>query len=403
MKLASLLSILSAVALAAAKAIPETKYDVIIVGGGPSGLSALSGVSRVRRTALLFDNHEYRNGPTRAMHDVIGNDGKNSLNTHHDPCLSVPGTPPDAFRALAREQISKYPTAHFSNRTVASIKPNGGGGFSAFTVTDHKGETYTARKIVLGTGMKDILPDTPGLRKAWGKGIFWCPWCDGYEHRNQRFGILGSIADVLDSVLEVNTLFSDIIAFVNGTNTPEGKAAATAKNPGWEEQLKAWNITIENRTIASIQHIQNGEIVQNKTADLQFDKFLVHFTDGNCTECDAFITNFPAVQHSTLPEQMGLHMTDDKKIKVNFHGMKTSQEGVFGVGDANSDNSTNVPHAMFSGKRAAVYIHVEMSREESASKVSKRDGLLSRRELEKEAVRAIGANLEPQWERAQRR
>lgn len=76
-KLASLVSVvLSLGSLALADPIPATDYDVIVVGGGPSGLSALSGVSRVRRTALLFDDQRYRNGPTRNMHDVIGNDGK---------------------------------------------------------------------------------------------------------------------------------------------------------------------------------------------------------------------------------------------------------------------------------------------------------------------------------------
>lgn len=76
MRISTLMSVLTSLALAAAGSIPTTDYDVIVVGGGPSGLSALSGVSRVRRTGLLFDNHEYRNAPTRAMHDVIGNDGK---------------------------------------------------------------------------------------------------------------------------------------------------------------------------------------------------------------------------------------------------------------------------------------------------------------------------------------
>jgi threonine dehydrogenase-like Zn-dependent dehydrogenase len=76
-KIATLLSaVLALGSFAAAEAIPKTDYDVIVVGGGPAGLSALSGVSRVRRTALLFDNQQYRNDPTRNMHDVIGNDGK---------------------------------------------------------------------------------------------------------------------------------------------------------------------------------------------------------------------------------------------------------------------------------------------------------------------------------------
>lgn len=317
------------------------------------------------------------------------------------PTDSASGTPPAEFRDLAREQISKYPTAHFSNATVTSIKPIGDGTISVFSVADDTGQNYTARKIVLGTGLRDVLPDTPGLQEAWGKGIFWCPWCDGYEHRDQPFGIIGSIADVLGSVLETNTLFSDIIAFVNGTQTPQGEATATAQHEGWEEQLKAWNIKIENRTIASIERIQNGETHQNKTADLQFDKFLVHFTDGEPIERNAFITNFPSIQHSTLPGQMHLNVTDNK-IDVDINGMRTSETGVFAVGDANSDGSTNVPHAMFSGKRAAVYIHVEMSREESASKVSKRDERLTRRELEREAARAIGENLEPQWEQVQK-
>lgn len=90
------------------------------------------------------------------------------------------GTPPATFRGLAREQISRYPTAHFKNSTVLSIVPYGNSSVSAFNVTDDTGKSYTSRKLVLGTGVSDVLPDTPGVDEAWGKGLFWCPWCDGY-------------------------------------------------------------------------------------------------------------------------------------------------------------------------------------------------------------------------------
>lgn len=309
------------------------------------------------------------------------------------------GTPPAEFRGLAREQISKYDTASFKNTTVTSIVPEGNDTFSSFSVTDSTGKKYTARKIVLGTGLKDVLPQTPGLREAWGKGVFWCPWCDGYEHRDQPLGIIGNIADALGSVLETNTQFSDIVAFVNGTQTPKGEAAATAQHEGWEEQLKAWNVKIENRTISSIQRVQDGG--KNRTTTQQFDKFRVHFTQGEPVTRGAFIANFPSVQFSDLPAKMHLNVSDNKIVVSE--SQRTNITGVWAIGDSNSDGSTNVPHAMFSGKRAAVYLHVELSREDTKSKLSKRNDQLSHRELEQEAEDAIGNDLEEQWQKAQRK
>ncbi|KAJ5123269.1 FAD-dependent pyridine nucleotide-disulfide oxidoreductase [Penicillium atrosanguineum] len=373
---------LSLLTLTTAVSVPKTDYDVIIVGGGPAGLSAISGVSRVRRTALLFDNQQYRNAPTREMHDVIGNDG----------------TPPAVFRGLAREQISKYDTAHWRNQTVESIAPIDGD-FSSFNVTDDTGKSFTARKIVLGTGLRDLLPATPGLREAFGKGIFWCPWCDGYEHRDQPFGILADVASVLGAVLEVHTLESDIIAFTNGTRTPEGEARAEAKYADWDKQLAAWNVTIDNRMISWVERLQDGGKNRDDDEDKQFDKFNIHFTEGEPVERNAILIDVPTNQTSTLPYQMGLEMDSDK-IKV-ASSMRTNETGVFAIGDANTDGATNVPHAMFSGKRAAVYIHVEMSREESKSNISKREGNISHRELEEEANNAIGDNLDREWKRAQ--
>lgn len=217
------------------------------------------------------------------------------------------------------------------------------------------GETYTARKLILGTGMKDILPETPGLDEAWGKGVYWCPWCDGWEHRDQPFGILGSLVDVVGSVLEVYTLNTDIIAFVNGTQTPKAEAKLAEKYPNWKKQLEAYNIVLNNETVKSIERVQNGEDVYDDQGR-QFDIFRVNLADGSSVTRNAFVTNFPSEQRSSIPKELGLKMKDNK-IDTNIDGMRTSLPGVFAVGDANSDGSTNVPHAMFSGKRAAVFVH----------------------------------------------
>ncbi|KAL3462547.1 hypothetical protein BJX64DRAFT_299478 [Aspergillus heterothallicus] len=378
-----LLSLGLALTGALAATIPETDFDVIVVGGGPAGLSALSGLSRVRRTAALFDSHQYRNDPTREMHDVIGNDG----------------TPPAVFRAAARAQISNYTTASFIDTTITEITPVDNSNYTTFfRATDNTGAEYTARKVVLATGLIDVLPSTPGLVEGFGKGIFWCPWCDGYEHRDQPFGILGDISHIVSSLLEITTLNTDIIAFVNGTYTDDNVSALEESYPDWRAQIAAYGVSIENRTIASFTRLQDGGEVQNEAHDQQLDVFRVDFTEGEPVVRNAFLTNFGTAQRSSLPYDLGLNMTEDGKIDTSsFSGMRTSLRGVFAIGDANSDGSTNVPHAMFSGKRAAVYGHVELAREEMAAKIAKRS--LSSRELQKEAERLVGDDMEKIWER----
>ncbi|EPE32015.1 FAD/NAD(P)-binding protein [Glarea lozoyensis ATCC 20868] len=351
-----------------------SSFDVIIIGGGPAGLSALSGLARVRRNALLIDSAEYRNAETRHLHDMIGYDH----------------TVPAAFRAAAREGISKYPTATMQNGTVVSItSPDNG---TTFITTDSNGQIYTSKKVVLATGLRDILPDTPGIKEAWSRGIYWCPWCDGYEHRDQRFGILGSILDVVGTVFEVITLNKDIIAFVNGTWTPENVEILNTKRPGWQQQLSStgYNIQIINTTITSITRIQDGALVNDPNTDSEFDRFNVNLEGGSFIERDVFMTNFPSKQRSYLGTEIGVQVYGEKMI-IDPASMRAAT-GVWAVGDANSDNSTNVPHALYTGKKAAVVIHVELEREFAEGYVTKRDG------EEEEVMGVMGRDLEDLWE-----
>ena len=226
-----------------------------------------------------------------------------------------------------------------------------------FSAVDSSNVTYTARKVILGTGLVDVLPDVPGLGEAFGQGIWWCPWCDGYEHRDQPLGILGALPDVVGSVLETHTLYSDIIAFTNGTYTPTNEVALAARYPSWQQQLQAWNVRINNQSITSIERIQNGNDHRDNATDEQYDIFRVHFEDGSTVDRNAFITNYPTAQRSTLPAELRLAMADGKIDTTSQTGMRTNTTGVYAIGDCNNDGSTNVPHAMFSGKRAGVYVH----------------------------------------------
>lgn len=367
--LAGFLGLSAGAAIAPEYAIPVTDYDVVIIGGGPSGLSALSGLARVRRNVLLIDSGEYRNADTRRIHDVIALDG----------------IVPAQFRYNARQLISQYPSAHWQNGTVTSVVSTKTGNLTSFLTTDSEGKTYSSRKIVLATGLVDDLPDTPGLAESWARGIFWCVWCDGHEHEDQRLGLLGSLVDIIGSVYESITLNTDIIAFVNGTDTPANEATLEANHPGWRQQLEGYNVTYINDTIVSINRTQDGALVFDPNTGAEYDRFNIVLENGKTIERDAFLGSFPNHQRSYLGKDLGVQYDGDR-LSVVTASMRTTIAGVWAVGDANSDNATNVPHAMFSGKKAAVYCHVELEKERglsythtiSARDVGDMEGLMGR-------------------------
>lgn len=287
--------------------------------------------------------------------------------------VATQGVTPAYFRWAARKQISHYKTVTMTNGTVTKIVP-GDEQNSYFVITatssapeQGQSQTITARKVVLATGLRDILPDTPGLRENWGQGIFWCPWCDGHEHADQPLGLLGSLADVPGAVREMVTLNSDVVAFVNGTDTPSVRAVTEGRSPGWEAYLDAHNVTVDNRTIAAITRLQSGGGGDGEPADPslptapEHDLFRVDFAEGPPVERAAFLASFPAEQASRVGEDMGVHLYGGRLAADPAAGLVTNIPGVYAVGDCNSDNVTNVPHAMFSGKRAAVYVHGESS------------------------------------------
>lgn len=262
---------------------------------------------------------------------------------------------------MARKQIANYGTVSFTNGTVTKIKSQSNNTYFTVSGKYASGEQdFTAKKIVLATGLKDLLPATPGIRENWGNGIYWCPWCDGHEHADQGLGLIGDLTSAPGTVKEILTLNKDIIAFVNGTDTPENREATEKKNPDWQKYLKIHNIQVENRTIAAIERLRNGSDPDADPSLPTFpehDLFRVKFTTGPPVLRNAFLTSFKEAQLSNIGEDLGVQLYGGRLAADGSKGLVTNIPGVYAIGDANSDNVTNVPHALFSGKRTAVYLH----------------------------------------------
>ncbi|RFA11171.1 thioredoxin reductase [Subtercola boreus] len=156
----------------------ETVWDAVVVGGGAAGLSAALSLGRARRSVLVIDAGQPRNAPAEGVHVFLTRDG----------------TPPAELARLGRLDVQKYGGV-VRPGTVVSVRRLPGeplGPAARFAVTLGDGTEVLARRLVFSTGAVDELPDVPGLRAQWGRGIIHCPYCHGWEVRDQRIGVLGT-------------------------------------------------------------------------------------------------------------------------------------------------------------------------------------------------------------------
>jgi thioredoxin reductase len=150
-----------------------TDFDAVVVGGGPAGLQATLSLARVHRRVLMLDSGRYRNDPATHMHNVVTHDG----------------SPPADFRAAARKELAGYGTVTVREDAATTVRPDGGN-----FVVELGGEAVTARGVVLATGVRDTLPDKPGLAELFGGVVAHCPFCHGHEFAGQHVGVLGTTA-----------------------------------------------------------------------------------------------------------------------------------------------------------------------------------------------------------------
>ncbi|MFG3706101.1 NAD(P)/FAD-dependent oxidoreductase [Micromonospora sp. NPDC047670] len=166
-------------------------YDVVVVGAGAAGLSAALLLGRARREVAVIDVGEPRNAPASHMHGFLSRDG----------------LPPAALLELGRAEIARYGVRLIPGR-VDQID-------HGYYVRMVGGPVLEARRIVVATGLRDELPDIPGLRERWGKDLLHCPYCHAYEVRDQPLGVLGTHPGAVHQALLVRQWSDDVVFFAH--------------------------------------------------------------------------------------------------------------------------------------------------------------------------------------------
>ncbi|WP_447001790.1 NAD(P)/FAD-dependent oxidoreductase [Saccharothrix isguenensis] len=182
-------------------------YEVVVIGGGAAGLNAALMLGRARRRVAVVDSGEPRNAPAEGVHGF----------------LSREGMPPGELLAVGRDEVARY-GGRFVTGRVARVERDQG-----FRVVLEDGTVLTAARLVVATGLRDELPDVPGLREGWGTSVLHCPYCHGYEVADEPLGVLGTHERSAHQALLVRQWSADLVFFAVRPLADADRAALTAR------------------------------------------------------------------------------------------------------------------------------------------------------------------------------
>lgn len=308
---------------------PRHTYDVIVVGGGAAGLSAALMLGRARRSVLLVDGGEPRNAPAAHMYGFPSRDG----------------SPPREFLDSARQQLSRYDVT-VSAGTVRSVEkaPTG------FAAELESGQWLGARRLLAATGITDALPDVPGLSAAWGRAVVHCPYCHGWELREQRIAVLASTPMSIQQALLFRQWTPRLTLLLHTQDPPD---------PEQSEQLSARGI-----------RIVVGEVERAERSGGQLSG--VRLVTGEHIALDAIAVAPVAVPRAGLLRRLGLtpqpHVSGlGEHIAVDGTG-RTDVEGVWAAGNL-TDPALNVLGSANAGAIAAGGINADLIAEDTTEAV----------------------------------
>ncbi len=286
------------------------KYDVIIVGGSYSGLAAGMALGRALKKVLIIDSGKPCNAQTPHSHNFLTQDGK----------------APSEIATLAKKQVEMYNTITFFN----GLTTNGKKTATGFELQVTSGETFQSEKLIFATGIKDEMPNIEGFSECWGISMLHCPYCHGYEVRNEKTGILGNGEHGNELAKLISNWTNDLTLYTNG------KSNLTLEQT---EKLEKRKIKIVEKEIQQLEH-KNGYL------------HTILFKDGTKTEVKAMYSRNSFEQHCKVPEALGCELNDEGYIKVNPF-QETTVDGVYACGD-NTTRLRSVANSVSMGTTAGM-------------------------------------------------
>ncbi|QKS47707.1 NAD(P)/FAD-dependent oxidoreductase (plasmid) [Paenibacillus cellulosilyticus] len=290
--------------------------DVVIAGGGPAGLSAALVLGRSLRSVMLIDEGKPRNAVTRRSHGFLTRDG----------------TEPEQLRMLGREELRRYGTVDLRHDTIVSVERVAEGYFRSYT---KEGLKLTSRMLVFATGMKERLPDWPGLADVYGRSVFPCPYCDGWELRDAPLALLGNCDNnLLGHIQLIRTWSRDLVVCT------DGPASLNDEERG---QLRERGIALYEQPIAALAS-SDGQLAH------------IALEDGLCiARSGAFIADTGAHEATDIPRLLGVGLERRGVYETGNHGL-TRIPGLYIIGDA-KHAFTGVAGAVSEGYEAGVAIN----------------------------------------------
>ncbi|SDY52344.1 Thioredoxin reductase [Saccharopolyspora shandongensis] len=213
--------------------LPAETVDAVVIGGGAAGLNGALMLARSRRSVVVIDSGTPRNAPAEGVHSLLGLDG----------------TPPAELLRRGREEVRRYGGQLVAGEVVSAAPavPSADGD-PRFAITLADGSLVQARRVLVATGLRDVLPDIPGLAPHWGRGVVHCPYCHGWEVRDEPIGVLAVGPGSVHHALLFRQLTEDLVYFTRGIDLDEDTRARFA----------ARGIRVIDTPVAEVQSDGNG-------------------------------------------------------------------------------------------------------------------------------------------------